>query len=231
LHKRRILDLQGTFGIGKSTFVDYLKDSAWWAQQELASPGVFVATGFFSMTDFLQAYKGERIVVFDFERGCKGSLSKKALDLINLLSDAGRTHKGPKYASVSKVVAAHVVVVGNEAPNPGYAHKEVWSLRVQSKDQAVVWHFPGEGPRHVASCGFLGEVANPWDRFKNPELARAVADWRARDLQNLTENPRLQLQWALPRLSDAVIVAIQQAVGAQTLLDAARPSIARRGGA
>ena len=153
--------------------------------------------------------------------------------MIKLLSDVGRHFSGPKYGGVSKTVAAHVVVVGNEGPHASYLHKEVWSLQIDKKYQEVVWHFPGEAPRTMAVQGWLGEVAQPWEVESEPEAHAALAAWRARDEAALVGNPRLQLQRALKNLNDEQVLAIQQTLGPNILLGLAggRNAQAAAGGA
>ena len=111
LHRRRIIDVQGNKGIGKSTFLEDLQKPAWWAEQGLAYPGVRDASTFVLMRDFLQAYNGERIIFFDLELNEKARMSNKRLELIKLLSDTGRTHSGPKYSGVVGLVG-HVLWQG-----------------------------------------------------------------------------------------------------------------------
>ena len=58
--ERRILDVQGVFGVGKSTWVRQIASPAFWDAMDLTYPGVMLATALDTWKHFLQAYRGQR---------------------------------------------------------------------------------------------------------------------------------------------------------------------------
>jgi len=177
---RRIFDLTACRRVGKSNvFVQQITNPRWWKSHGLKFPGVFMAESFERVKDFVAAWKGERIVIFDFGYGKKAKMSESQAELVELLSDEKRNLGGSKYQTTFKQVSAHIVILGNEGPNPRYEGKEVWAMTVSSKrgfapgEPAAllpknVWNFPGESPTELPAIGpdgkpsgYLGTVADP----------------------------------------------------------------------
>ena len=78
-------------------------------------------------------------------------------------------------------------------------HKQVWPLVVQSRDEPVMWHFPGEPPTAMADLGNVGDVA------QEPPLnsdAHGVLDaWRRRDEAEILADPKHLLLRAIKGLT------------------------------
>ena len=198
-HERRILDVQGLFGIGKSTWVRQMRCSAFWSAMGMQYPGVMSATLLDDWKSFMQAYKGQRVVIFDFEKGCKAGMPAKQASLIPMLSDPGRSEEASKYKGGEKELCCHVVVIGNEGPHRAYVHKQVWSLVLQHRDEPVAWHFPGEPPSAMADEGALGDIAQPPPL--NSEAHTVLEAWRRRDEAEILADPRRLLLRELKGLS------------------------------
>jgi len=198
-HERRVIDVQGLFGVGKSTWVRQTRCPAFWSAMGIQYPGVMTATLLDDWKHFMQAYKGQRVVIFDFEKGCKAAMPGKQASLIPMLSDPGRAEEAAMYRGGEKELCCHVVVIGNEGPHRAYIHKQVWSLVVQQREEPVVWHFPGEPPSTMADVGALGDIAQ--EPPANSDAHAVLEAWRRRDEAEIRADPKRLLLRDLRELS------------------------------
>ena len=155
--ERHIIDVQGLFGVGRSTWVPQMRCPSFWSSMATEYPGVMTATLLDDWKHFVQAYTGQRIVIFDFEKGCKAAMPGKQASLIPMLSDLGRSEEAAMYKGGEKKLCCHFVVIGNEGPHRACIHKQLWSLVVQQRRASCL--ALREPPSTMADVGALGDIA------------------------------------------------------------------------